>query len=608
MSFWVKTKEAKNGFYPTPPELADKLLGGIDWTKIQYVLEPSAGTGNLVHRVGQGVSVSYRRDERIDVDCIEIDPHLRAILKDRFSEQSVNLLYRRIQELEKKERSWDSKTRRYQDERTPDETLEHNTLKFEKGCLYAVDLHIVHDDFLTFQSRKKYDLIVLNPPFADGDAHLLKALMLQETHGGEIRCILNAETIRNPYSNRRQMLVHKLNDLGATITFHKHAFMQAERPTEVEIAIIAVSVPAPAFDEDEFSLWNRMKKAHSYKENEYETKDLTVGDFFDRMVRMYDLECDSGIALIHEYWAMKPYILDSMDKDDRYSSPTIELRVGDKSAGINRYLKLVRRKYWRALLLDDRITKGMTSNLTQKYQHMVEKLTNYDFTLFNIQALVAEMNAEMVKGVEDTIYDLFETMSDAHTWYPECQKNKHYYSGWATNKAHKVGMKVILPVRCDLFYDYKSNDGVFRTYNAVRILADIEKTLSYLDGNRTELLNLQWILENASKAGQTKDICCNFFSVSFYKKGTMHLKFFSQDIIDRFNIFASQRKGWLPPYYGKVSYENMEDEAKAVIDSFHGNGSPGSGKAAYGEVLARSDYFLAPVSQSMQALPAAQTA
>ena len=37
----------------------------------------------------------------------------------------------------------------------------------------------------------------MNPPFAQGEKHLLKALEMQE-RGGAIICILNAETIRNP--------------------------------------------------------------------------------------------------------------------------------------------------------------------------------------------------------------------------------------------------------------------------------------------------------------------------------------------------------------------------------------------------------------------------
>ena len=37
----------------------------------------------------------------------------------------------------------------------------------------------------------------------------------------------------------------------------------------------------------------------------------------------------------------------------------------------------------------------LTSELRQKYYDMVGKLVNYDFTLFNIQQISLEMNAEL---------------------------------------------------------------------------------------------------------------------------------------------------------------------------------------------------------------------
>ena len=35
-------------FYPTPRELLEKITEGIDWKRLQSVLEPSAGKGDIV--------------------------------------------------------------------------------------------------------------------------------------------------------------------------------------------------------------------------------------------------------------------------------------------------------------------------------------------------------------------------------------------------------------------------------------------------------------------------------------------------------------------------------------------------------------------------------
>jgi phospholipid N-methyltransferase len=45
---YLTTTEGNDQFYPTLPELAAKMLEGINWKTVQTVLESSAGKGNLV--------------------------------------------------------------------------------------------------------------------------------------------------------------------------------------------------------------------------------------------------------------------------------------------------------------------------------------------------------------------------------------------------------------------------------------------------------------------------------------------------------------------------------------------------------------------------------
>lgn len=136
----LPTSEHQKNFYPTPRELAEKLLDGLDWNRVESVLEPSAGKGDLaMYAIEKLAAARYRtgdmvRPEDYDVDCVEIDPDLRALLKG-------------------------------------------------KG------LRVVHDDFLTFATRKRYHLILMNPPFDRGAEHLLKAISLLEPYGGQIACI-----------------------------------------------------------------------------------------------------------------------------------------------------------------------------------------------------------------------------------------------------------------------------------------------------------------------------------------------------------------------------------------------------------------------------------
>ena len=41
-------------------------------------------------------------------------------------------------------------------------------------------------------------------------------------------------------------------------------------------------------------------------------------------------------------------------------------------------------------------------------------------------------------------------------------------------------------------------------------------------------------------------------------------------MLKKFNIFGSQRKGWLPKGYAKKKYDEFDAEEQAVIESFEG--------------------------------------
>ena len=608
----ITTDEAHKGFYPTPPNVVEKLLDGIDWYKVVNVLEPSAGKGNLVDGIASAWSKelsNYRhRDSTIAVDCIEIDPYLRSIVQYEYGGQHEDEMYHRMRDIENA-RTYDYNTHTY-DYKNPADAAEYREIEPEYKKRIAVECRIVHDNFLSFNSRKPYSLIVMNPPFSNGDEHLLHAINLQSRHGGQIRCVLNAKTLLNPYTNRRKILKGKLEELGADVSYLDGAFSDGERKTDVRVAIIKIDVPAPETGESE--IYERLKAAAEAEDPpEAEVTDIAVADFLTDIVTRFNIEVDAGLALIREYTAIQPYIMLNMGTDDRYNKPILSLRVDGESEysssalNVNKYLKLVRRKYWEALFTNKEFTGQLTSNLKEKYWGMVDKMQNYDFTIFNIQQIMVEMNAEMLQGVQETIVALFDRMTTQHSWYPECSQNiHHYYNGWKTNKAHCINKKVILPVN-GMFSCYSWEKDSFSLSTALSTISDIEKVFEYLDGNMSANVDLRSVLECAQAEGRTRNIPCKFFDVTLYKKGTMHIRFRDQSLVDRFNIYCCMKKNWLPPYYGRTSYTDMDKEGQAVVDAFNGNGTEGSGAAAYSEVMKRQGYFLAEPGGQVLALPGA---
>lgn len=173
-------------FYPTPKPLIEKMWQLVDRRRIANILEPSAGKGDILDYIKDLNSFSHYR---YNYSAIEKEFELRATLK---------------------------------------------------GKGYKV----LDSDFLAYSGLDRFDLIIANPPFSQGEHHLLKALSMMDS--GQIVFLLNAETLKNPCTNARKELVNKLDKHKAKIEFIKDAFIDAERKTRVEIALIYIDLGEPS--------------------------------------------------------------------------------------------------------------------------------------------------------------------------------------------------------------------------------------------------------------------------------------------------------------------------------------------------------------------------
>jgi hypothetical protein len=429
----------------------------------------------------------------------------------------------------------------------------------------------------------------MNPPFSCGARHLLKAIEMQQ-HGGQIVCLLNAETLRNPYTAERKRLAALLEQFEADIEYISDAFRSdAERRADVDTALVYLNIPFN--DADGTSLFERIARSKEYAEPDPEERmEIEVTDMIQMIVNRYRTEVEAGIELIRTYRRMLPYLQRDLNEK---GYPIIYLTNGDhRETTVNGYVKAVRLKYWSALLKNEKFVGKLTSKLQEKYRERVNSDADYDFSEFNIYALLSEMNAEIKVGIEDEIGKMYDRLTAEHSYYPECSKNRHLYDGWKTNLAWKIEKKCILP--CYGVYDY-SWDGKPRVYEAYNVLSDIERIPNFFDGNLTADVDLSNTIKQYFEQGVTKNIKCKFFDVTFYKKGTVHIVFTCPELIDRFNIYAAQQRGWLPPSYGKKQYSDMDVAERKVVDSFQG-------AEAYAKVMQRPDYYLAAPVKSQNLL------
>ena len=187
-------------FFPTPRSVANRMIERIKGDA-RYYLEPSAGRGDIAETIkdrGDGWGA-----RAVEVDCIESSPDLCAILRGK-------------------------------------------------------DLQIVGSDWLTYEGVSYYDAIVMNPPFGQGARHLLRAWDFM--HDGEIVCLLNAETIRNPHTAERKRLAAIVEEHGDTEDLGA-CFDSAIRPTDVNVVMVYLRKTAK--DESRRALGYRHRRSRA---------------------------------------------------------------------------------------------------------------------------------------------------------------------------------------------------------------------------------------------------------------------------------------------------------------------------------------------------------
>src|SRR5699024_5015419 len=328
------------------------------------------------------------------------------------------------------------------------------------NVLVGEGYNVVWDDFLSYETYKEYDFIVMNPPFSNGVDHVLKALKLAEEQikPCKIFAILNKQTLDNAYSNKRQELLGKLAEYGADIGYVSEAFTQAERKTDVEVALIRVNVDAmrdvgesiyddiPLFNEamnDEGEADIETALSTYVKHNEISEK----LDDIERYVLEYEKAC--GVAT-KAYRAMVErerfysYIR-TANKDARGFESTLSILTPYTSSAesLNEELARLRRAYWQIILDTDEFSEQLTSEGASQLNKRLAMAEHMEINIPNIRMLLLAINANRGDMLVETLVNMFKRITKYHM--NEYSTNIHYYNGWKTNDAYRINKKIIIP-------------------------------------------------------------------------------------------------------------------------------------------------------------------
>jgi methylase of polypeptide subunit release factors len=494
-------------FYPTPKNLIEKMWNKVSKKNHKYILEPSAGKGDIVDFINEKGSRSWSGNS-YEIHAIEIEPELQATL-------------------------------------------------LGKG------IKLVDSDFLEYEGLEQYDLIIANPPFSEGDKHLLKAIDI--LYSGEIVFLLNAETLKNPYSHTRQLLCRRLEELGADIEYIRDSFVNAERITSVEVALIHIKIQGN-YEADFLSGADEKAEDVDVDYKIEEDNEIAHRKNVANLVIQYKQALQAGLELLDvffkNYKKIWPYFgINGKRKRDNETFPDlVKNRVND-------FIHDLRKSYWGTAFELPEFKRNLTSDAKKSLEIQIQNCSSLEFSEKNIYTVLLNIINNYENTLMNETLKLFDTMTVKYAWHEELHtKNVHYFNGWKTNQAYRVNNKVVLPwMNC--FCSYNSKLIPSDTANK---LNDIDKVMNFFAG-LPEYVSIVDALTIALRESKNRGVESTFFKISAFKKGTVHLEFKDEDILRRFNITACRGKNWLPHDYGRKHYDECSPEVRDCIQTFEQN-------------------------------------
>lgn len=488
-------------FYPTPKALAKKAWAKFKGKDVVRLLEPSAGDGALLKPWLEENQYHWGKSRCALVDCIEIDLSKHPLLRDQ-------------------------------------------------------GMNVVGIDFMSFSGAAIYSHIIMNAPFQEGVKHVLKGWEI--LFDGELVAIINAESIKNPFSAERKMLISLIEQFGS-VEFLEDEFMspEADRKTSVEIALIHLEKKSN-FEMDFLSGLKADSMTSSGLAGGFqEFKEVAVHQgLIENTVTAFNAAVKAAREVVFSAAKARYYVglLGNTMESVRSQENNFDPRQGN--ANLETVRKDMQERYddlknraWTAILHSTQVTTRLSSKAQQRLESEFENVKQLEFTEANIYAFIlglinkqSEINLEMV-------CDTFDSITKHHT------ENRVYFRGWKSNDRHRTAA---FKVKMTRFVIPGHGDAGWRRspdWDTCRFLADFDKVFSMLDGRKEPEVSLEWAFNTYyDELKQGERISTSYFDVRFYKGiGTIH--FFPKDkkLIDRFNRLVGRSRHWLPQEGEKVS-------------------------------------------------------
>ncbi|WP_157497264.1 DUF4942 domain-containing protein [Diaphorobacter sp. J5-51] len=426
-------------------------------------------------------------------------------------------------------------------------------------------------DFMDIESLATVDQVIMNPPFADGAKHVLHAW--SRVYDAEIVAIVNAETIRNPYSQERKRLVELIDLHGSVEYLHDQFTNNVDRKTDVEVALIYLEKkPEAMFDMD--AILRGLKQGDNSRGPEIEPEmcnalalpENFVSNVYRYFVRAVDTarvaaEATAIAVQASNCLGLNLEAMQAKGVGNNAGRESISVRDTANARFQNAYREL-KKQAWAQIIRSSLLTNKLSNQARRKVEAEAEAIYQLEFSVANVHGFLSGLFASMGDIYADMVCGLFDNIVG------RSNDNVAFYKTWKSNERHRFGMRLkrtrfIIP-------NFSVTWGGSLCYESEQFLADIDKVFGYLHGVSESYDGLVQAF-NRARSDQGDRISTRYFDFRFYKgAGTMHFYPKSQEVIEKLNRFVGARRQWLPDQMDQANgdFNKQYDEAETLTKKY----------------------------------------
>ncbi len=476
-------------FYPTPDHVISRMLEGISNITSLSILDPQAGTGAILDYISN-MHGRYGRNTS-SLYAVEINPEFRPTLTD-------------------------------------------------KGY------KVVGTDIFDYPGLQHFNLILSNPPFDEGARHLLRVWEI--SNGATIRCLVNSETISNPYTSDRKQLALLIKEYGWVKELGP-VFKNAERPTGANVSLVHLQDArereafTAGFDPDTID-------PSDFDLGDMDSQALASANIFDNYEARYDATIQAfkdllvARAKVHHF--LSPLVTDYPTPEKLVAEALKDGHSGAQS--YDDFLSAATKAAWDHLFRKTKMNAVTTEGVRKEVEAMQNAQGKMAFTAANMEDLFNLLFLNRENIMMQCILEVFDELTKYH------EGNRKYYKGWKTNTAYEVKAKFILPN----VGSYYSSGGI--DYRSAHKLSDIQKALCFLSGKRIDgIRSIEQVHTAMTQSGHSETgqwFTSEFFKTKLFKNSNMHFQWLDEDLRVLFNsTVAKERWNMLPEKIKKGVYK-----------------------------------------------------